>query len=103
MRKICELDEVLDDLRADHLRWLMNRVDDALRRAGPPLGVGDDCKLILTVHDSLVYEVPEDQRDAFIRLVLPVVRKRPAWATLDIRADVEVGQRFGDMTKIKGI
>jgi DNA polymerase I-like protein with 3'-5' exonuclease and polymerase domains len=83
---------------ADHIRWLMNRVDDALRRAGR-----DDCKLILTVHDSLVYEVPEGQKDAVIRLVLPVVRKRPPWATFDIKADVEEGQRFGEMKKIRGV
>jgi DNA polymerase I-like protein with 3'-5' exonuclease and polymerase domains len=83
---------------ADHLRWLMNRVDDALRRAGR-----HDCKLILTVHDSLVYEVPERRQNTFLRLVLPVVRKRPPWATFDIKADVEIGRRFGDMTKLKGV
>jgi hypothetical protein len=82
---------------ADHLRWLMNRVDEAIRWAGK-----DDCKLILTVHDSLVYEVPERQTNAFIKLVLPIVRKRPPWSTLDIKADVEVGKRFGEMTKHKG-
>ena len=83
---------------ADHLRWLMNRVDAALLRAGMA-----DCRLILTVHASLVCEVPECRQDAFLRLVLPIVRRRPPWATFDIKADVEVGRRFGELRKLKDL
>lgn len=83
---------------ADHLRWLMNEVDAAIGRSRLA-----DCKLVLTVHDSLIYEIPEGRRAAFLRRVLPIVRRRPPWATIDVKVDVEVGARFGEMQKVKGV
>ena len=84
---------------ADHLRWLMNAVDREVCRL-PEFG---ECKLVLTVHDALVYEVPKQRQDAFLQAVLPVVRRRPDWATIDIEVEVEVGDRFGEMTTLKGV
>lgn len=81
---------------ADHLRHLMNRVEAALLRTKC-----NDCHLILTVHDSLIYEVPDDRVDPFLKIVLPIVRVRPSWSTIDIKVDVEVGKRFGDLKKRK--
>lgn len=81
---------------ADHLRWLMNNVDAQVcsRREFR------DCKLILTVHDSLVYEAPKDRWRDFLKAALPVITTRPPWATLDVKVDAEVGIRFGSMRKV---
>jgi hypothetical protein len=81
---------------ADHLRWIMNAVDAEVcqRRKFR------DCHLVLTVHDSLVYEVPESKVRGFVRAALPVVGRTPPWSDLDIEVEVEVGRRFGDMKKL---
>jgi DNA polymerase I-like protein with 3'-5' exonuclease and polymerase domains len=81
---------------ADHLRWLMNNMDgkvcsrDEFR----------DCKLILTVHDSLLFELPEHKWRAFIDAAMPILTRRPAWATIDIEVEAEYGARFGEMKKV---
>ena len=81
---------------ADHLRWIMNSVDAEVcaRRKFC------DCKLVLTVHDSLIYEVPQAKVRAFVRAARPVAARRPAWSDLDMDVDVEVGRRFGQMKKL---
>ena len=58
-----------------------------------------DCRLVLTMHDSLLYEVPADRRDAFAAAAVAVVSRRPPWSTIDMKADVEWGRRFGEMKK----
>ncbi len=80
---------------ADHLRWLMNNMDREVC-------VEDfaDCKLVLTVHDSLIFEVPESKATAFIETAMPVLTRRPKWATLDIKVDAEVGTKYGEMRKV---
>lgn len=80
---------------ADHLRWLMNSVDREVCSRPEFL----DCRLVLTMHDSLLYEVPQDRRDAFAEAAGAVVSRRPPWATIDMKADIEWGHRFGEMKK----
>ncbi len=82
---------------ADHLRWLMNCVDAEVCR----LDEFQDCKLVLTVHDSLLYEVPKSKWRSFVGATWPVLTRRPSWATVDIKVDAEVGIRFGHMKKLK--
>jgi hypothetical protein len=82
---------------ADHLRWIMNAVDAEVcgkRRF-------QDCRLVLTVHDSLVFEVPENKVRAFLRATVPIVGRRPPWSDLDMGVDVEVGKSFGNMKKVE--
>lgn len=82
---------------ADHLRWLMNRVYAEVC-SQPEFA---NCRLVLTVHDALVYEIPQEKVEQFVRAALPVVTTRPPWASIDIPADVEVGARFGEMSKYR--
>jgi DNA polymerase-1 len=65
----------------------MNRMDGALAAAGLP-----EVKMLLQVHDELVFEVPEGQEEA----AAAVVRETMASAAepalkLDVPLDVEVG------------
>jgi len=82
---------------ADHLRWLMNAIDEEVCQEKDFA----DCHLILTMHDSLVYEVPKAQWREFVRAAYPIMTRRPYWADIDIKADVEVGVRFGKMRQVK--
>ena len=81
---------------ADHLRWLMNAMDREVCQQRE----FRDCHLILTVHDSLVYEVPKSVRHDFVRAARPVMNRRPYWADIDIKVDIEIGIRFGRMRKV---
>ena len=56
-----------------------------------------DCHLVLTIHDSLVYEVPEAKAQEFIAAIVPVARRRPFWCDFDIEVSVEVGRRMGEL------
>lgn len=80
---------------ADHLRWLMNSVDQEVCRRAE----FRDCLLVLTMHDSLLYEVPQDKAAAFAAAAGAVVSRRPLWASIDMKADIEIGDRFGEMKK----
>lgn len=81
---------------ADHLRWLMNRAE-AMVAERPDLA---GCNLILTVHDSLLYEVPEPCRLVFCAAIERLVRQRPPWADLDMKADVEFGPKLGQLSEL---
>jgi len=72
---------------ADLIKRAMNRMDDALADAGL-----SDVKMLLQVHDELVFEVPQGREEA----AAAVVRQTMAHAAepalkLDVPLDVEVG------------
>jgi DNA polymerase I-like protein with 3'-5' exonuclease and polymerase domains len=80
---------------ADHLRWLMNAVDTEI--LSQPDFVG--CELILTLHDSLIFEVHKSKAEQFVRALQPIMSRRPYWSDIDFKVKIEVGPRFGDMRK----
>jgi DNA polymerase-1 len=72
---------------ADLIKRAMNRMDAALADAGLP-----DVKMLLQVHDELVFEVPLGQEEAAAAVVREVMAKAAEPAlTLDVPLDVEVG------------
>ncbi|MBW0144002.1 DNA polymerase I [Sphingomicrobium clamense] len=72
---------------ADLIKRAMARMDAALAEAGL-----DDAKMLLQVHDELVFEVPEGKEEAAAKVVREVMEgaARPA-LDLDVPLDVEVG------------
>ncbi len=72
---------------ADLIKRAMNRMDQALLDAGLP-GV----RMLLQVHDELVFEVPSGQEEAAAAVVRHVMENaaRPA-LTLDVPLDVDIG------------
>jgi DNA polymerase-1 len=72
---------------ADLIKRAMARMDDALEVAG--LG---DVRMLLQVHDELVFEVPEGKGDAAAAVVRDVMAKAAEPAiSLDVPLDVDVG------------
>jgi DNA polymerase I-like protein with 3'-5' exonuclease and polymerase domains len=59
-----------------------------------------DCRLVLTMHDSLIYKVPQAKADAFVGVARPILSCRPYWADIDMKVKVEVGRRFGEMETV---
>ncbi len=80
---------------ADHLRWLMNNMDHVCHNPWY-----QDCRLILTVHDSLIYEVPDEKVDGFIQLARPIMETPPSWCTINVKVGIETGKKYGDMITI---
>ena len=72
---------------ADLIKRAMNRMDAALLDAGLP-----DVRMLLQVHDELVFEVPLGQEEAAAAVVRSVMERAAEPAlTLDVPLDVEVG------------
>ena len=72
---------------ADLIKRAMNRMDAALADAGLP-----DVRMLLQVHDELVFEVPVGQEAAAAAVVRSVMERAAEPAlTLDVALDVEVG------------
>jgi DNA polymerase-1 len=72
---------------ADLIKRAMNRMDAALLGAGLP-----DVRMLLQVHDELVFEVPIGQEEAAAAVVREVMARAAEPAlTLDVALDVEVG------------
>jgi DNA polymerase I len=72
---------------ADLIKRAMARMDDALRAAGL-----DGVKMLLQVHDELVFEVPEGQEEDAAAVIKQVMSEaaQPG-QKLDVPLDVEVG------------
>jgi len=81
---------------ADHLRKAMNEIDREVIKTSP----FDDVKLILTVHDSIIYEAPREKAEAFARAAAVVMSRRPDWATIDFPVEVEIGRNLGEMSPL---
>jgi DNA polymerase-1 len=72
---------------ADLIKRAMNRMDGALAAAGLP-----DVKMLLQVHDELVFEVPEGQEKAAAAVIRETMARAAEPALkLDVPLDVEVG------------
>jgi DNA polymerase-1 len=72
---------------ADLIKRAMNRMEGALADAGLP-----DVRMLLQVHDELVFEVPVGQEEAAAAVVREVMARAAEPAlTLDVPLDVEVG------------
>jgi DNA polymerase-1 len=72
---------------ADLIKRAMNRMDAALADAGL-----DDVKMLLQVHDELVFEVPEGREEAAAKVVRETMARAAEPAIkLDVPLDVEVG------------
>jgi DNA polymerase I len=67
----------------------MIRMDDALRKAGV------DARMLLQVHDELVFEVPEDKVEAAIPLICRVMENAPLPA-IQLSMPLKVDARAAD-------
>ncbi|WP_295694730.1 DNA polymerase, partial [uncultured Maricaulis sp.] len=78
---------------ADVIRRAMIRMDDALRAANL------DAKMLLQVHDELVFEVPENQADDLIALASKVMGEACAPAlelSVPLVVDAKAGMTWGE-------
>jgi len=61
-------------------------------------------RMLIQIHDELVFEVPTDKTDSFIAALVPVLQQPPVPGfKVPIIVEAKRGFRFGDLTKIEGI
>ena len=70
-------------------------------RSGP-VAEGFAARMLLQIHDELLFEVPSDRVDEFIPAMRAVLQLPPSpeWK-VPILVDASQGPRFGDMVKLK--
>ena len=71
---------------ADIIRRAMIRMDDALEKAG------SSARMLLQVHDELIFEVPEEEADGAIPIITRVMREAP-FPTVQLSVPLEVEAR----------
>jgi len=87
------INAVMQGGTADLAITLMLRSRDAAARFG--------ARLVLQIHDELVWECPTPRVEEFSRTVKPLLEQPPvASFKVPIRVEMKVGQRFGEMEKI---
>jgi len=67
------------------------------------LRVATKYKVALTVHDSIVVVVPQNQQEEALKYVQTTMRWRPEWCkTLPLNCEVEYGDSYGNTRKYTG-
>jgi DNA polymerase-1 len=82
---------------ADIMKFAMIDIDRLLMKRYKP----EEAKMLLTVHDEMVFEVRDDLVEDLAKAVKEIM-EHPTQLKLDvsIRVDTEVGQNWGDMKKL---
>lgn len=76
--------------QADIIKIAMNRIDERMRREGMR------SRMILQVHDELIFECPAAELDAVRDLALEIM-PRAIEMTVPIRVDIKVGHNWGEL------
>lgn len=87
----------IQSLAADVIKVAMINIFKELR--GTSSELREDCRMLLQVHDELVFEVKEDKVDDYTNLIKPIMENA---IKLSVPVDVEakVGDNWGDMEKL---
>jgi DNA polymerase-1 len=58
-------------------------------------------ELVLTVHDSVIYEVPDDEVDESLKLIKEGIERPIEGINVPMLAEVKRGLRWGALTEVK--
>ncbi len=84
----------IQSLQADVIKIAMINIFNEIA------GLDDEIKMIMQVHDELVFEIKEDKVDHWIKKIKPMMADAIK-LTVPVTADAKVGDNWGEMTKIK--
>lgn len=89
----------IQSMAADITAITAIRVDKRLQQLNSKI------RLVLTVHDSLIYEVPKEEKDILIKIIKEEVAR--GYNTIEgpirvpMKIDISVGERWGKLEEIK--
>jgi DNA polymerase-1 len=84
----------IQSLAADVIKVAMIDIYDEIRHKG------DEIKMLLQVHDELVFEVREDKVEQYIKTIQPLM-ENAIKLSVPVRVEAKVGDNWGEMEKIK--
>ncbi|HEX3099400.1 MAG TPA: DNA polymerase I [Patescibacteria group bacterium] len=84
----------IQGLQADILKIAMINIHKEVN------GKEDEIKMLMQVHDELVFEVREDAVDKWVKKIKPLMEDAYK-LTVPVIAEAKVGDNWGDMTKLK--
>lgn len=88
------LNHPIQGTAADVMKIAMIRVYKAIEKHG----LFDDCKMLMTIHDELDFEITETRLNEILPILVDAMMvKVPEWP-LPLKVDVEVGPTWGDIT-----
>lgn len=79
---------------ADIIKRAMILVDNKL------LSKYDKIKLLLQIHDELLFEIHDDQIDFFVPQLKEIISNAVVFDNVEMTVDIKVGKNLRDMTKI---
>lgn len=95
----------IQSLAADVIKIAMINIHKALFSASPPRiggvrgGTDSDCRMLLQVHDELVFEVREDKAEYYIKQIKPLM-EGAIKLSVPVTVEAKVGNNWGEMEKI---
>lgn len=84
----------IQGLQADILKIAMINIHKELQ------GKDDEIRMLMQVHDELVFEVREDEVDKWVKKIKPLMEDAYK-LTVPVIAEAKVGDNWGDMEKLK--
>ncbi len=84
----------IQSLQADIIKMAMINIDKEIA------GKSEEVKMLLQVHDELVFEIREDKVEAWVKKLRPLMENSYK-LSLPIIVDAKAGDSWGDMEKIK--
>lgn len=83
----------IQSLQADIIKMAMINIGQAIS------GHADEVKMLLQVHDELVFEIREDKVDEWVKKLRPLMENSYK-LSLPIRVDAKAGDNWGEMEKV---
>jgi DNA polymerase-1 len=84
----------IQGLQADILKIAMINIHNEIK------GKEDDIKMLMQVHDELVFEVKESEVDKWVKIIKPMMEDAVKMS-VPVIAEAKVGDNWGDMQKLK--
>jgi hypothetical protein len=57
-------------------------------------------QLVLTVHDSVIYEVPDNEVEASVKIIKTEIERPIEGVNVEMMAEVKVGTRWGELVEV---
>ena len=90
----------IQSLAADVIKVAMINIHKELQATNYLLQA--DCRMLLQVHDELVFEVKEDKVEHYVKILKPLMEEAIK-LSVPIKVDVKVGDNWGEMTELNKI
>lgn len=88
----------IQSLAADVIKVAMINIHKELSPA--PLALSPEIKMLLQVHDELVFEVAEDKVEHWAKKLIPLM-ENAIKLSVPVRVEAKVGDNWGEMEKLK--